>query len=524
MADSFENLQSGVMEALRSGHFHGARTLLVTGAKPFALKSDYWRLRMQYAHATGDNAEFEAAVADMAKRGPHDAKLHLEVAMLCLQCGHLGAARNAALTGADCVRSRDGAIRDALGTVLARCGCEDRAVILFREASALLPDNPAILYNLATAERFVGRLDVADRILGKVLKLTPDHAEAHLLRSGLRIQTGSDNHIAALRSALASSSGRPAEQVPLLFALAKECEDIGDHAEAIKALKAGNGLRRSMMRYEVAGDVAAIRNIIEQFDATSVCPPCEFAPGSQAAIFIVGLPRSGTTLLETLLDRHSAITGAGELQVFPNASIEGVRHLSGGGVDKLQFAALSRRIDPTWLGARYMAEADPRATPHFIDKLPLNYLYLGLIRRSLPQARIILVERDPLDSCYAMYKTLFEDAYPFTYDLDDLAEYYIAYRQLVCHWQSVLGPALHVVHYEELVRQPESTLREVLSFLALPWEEGCLDPRRSNRAVSTASAVQVRQPVHDRSIGNWRPYADELSPLIAKLREVGIVG
>jgi hypothetical protein len=237
------------------------------------------------------------------------------------------------------------------------------------------------------------------------------------------------------------------------------------------------------------------------------------------AIFVIGLPRSGTTLVESILAAHSEVQAGGELQAFPRACIEAVQALGGAMVPKLGFVERALEVDPRALGERYIAATRPQTgdRPRFTDKLPLNYLYAGLIRRALPRARIVALVREPMDSCYAMYKALFTGAYPFSYDLDELGRYHAAWQRLMRHWQSVLGDALLVVRYEELVTAQEAVTGRILHHCGLPWQDACLEFRGRSAAVATASAAQVRQPVYRTSIGKWRHYERQLQPLARHL-------
>ncbi|NQV87841.1 MAG: sulfotransferase, partial [Woeseiaceae bacterium] len=179
------------------------------------------------------------------------------------------------------------------------------------------------------------------------------------------------------------------------------------------------------------------------------------------------------------------------------------------------------------LGADYIAATRSRTghTAHFVDKLPLNFLYAGSIHLALPKAKIVLLERDPMDTCYAVFKAVFESVYPFSYDLTELANYYVAYRQLIDHWQAVMPGVLHVVNYEELATEPKPVIENLLSYCGLSWEEACLKYYDNEQASTTASAVQVRDALYRTSIGKWRNYEKQLAPvaeiLDAKLRRSG---
>jgi hypothetical protein len=214
----------------------------------------------------------------------------------------------------------------------------------------------------------------------------------------------------------------------------------------------------------------------------------------------------------------------GELESFPLATIRAVQGVTRHPVDKLEFVQRALEVNFASLGKEYIESTRPRTghRPRFTDKLPLNYLYAGLIHAALPNARLILLRRHPLDNCYAMYKTLFGSAYPFSYDLTELAHYYVAWHRLMQHWESVLGGALLCVEYEDLVSDQEGVSRRIIEHCRLPWEDGCLEFHRNSASVATASAVQVRQPIYSSSVGRWRSYAKQLDALASHLRTNGI--
>jgi Sulfotransferase family len=220
-------------------------------------------------------------------------------------------------------------------------------------------------------------------------------------------------------------------------------------------------------------------------------------------------------MLERILASHSQVHAAGELQAFPTETIKAVQRNAGRAIGKLEFVERALDTDPRALGRAYLAAAHPQAAEkvRWVDKQPLNYLYAGMIARALPRARIIALARDPIDSCFAMYKTLFAGAYPFSYDLSDLGQYYAAWHRLMRHWQAVLGERLLIVHYEDLVDDQEPVTREILAHCGLDWENACLAFQEQRSAVTTASAVQVRQGMYSSSIGKWRRFERQLAPL-----------
>jgi hypothetical protein len=310
----------------------------------------------------------------------------------------------------------------------------------------------------------------------------------------------------------------------LRFALGKEYEDLQRYRQAFAHFDAGNMLQRTHMKYDVSEDVAVIDRIIEAHTSQRL----SMAPAgyeSEEPIFVVGLPRTGTTLVERILGAHSAVFSAGELNDFALALLQTARE-SGANpkISKLELVEGSLSLNMRAFGRRYIERTRPRTgrSPRFVDKLPGNYLYLGLISAALPQARIVILEREAMDACCAIFNTLFAGPYPFSYDLSDLGTYYLAYRRLADHWVQSLGDRILLVKYENLVQDFEHEAHRLIEFCGLPWEDACATYYQSAGASSTASAVQVRQPVYRTSIGRWRVYEQQLAPLRSALQSAGI--
>jgi hypothetical protein len=238
---------------------------------------------------------------------------------------------------------------------------------------------------------------------------------------------------------------------------------------------------------------------------------------SSQYLFIVGLPRSGTTLIERILTGLPNVRSNGETENFSRSLLAA----TAAGPNDIFARAAAASADA--VAANYARAANVHgSTDRIIEKLPMNYLYLGAVGRALPDARILGVRRSPLDSCFAMYRTLFGEAYPFSYDMAELARYYAAYERLMNHWRRVLGGRLHEIVYEELVKDPHRVGAAAAAYAGLSWSEAAVDIQRNAAVTLTASAAQVRRPIYGTSSGRWRHYRAHLGPLIQALRKYGV--
>ncbi len=384
----------------------------------------------------------------------------------------------------------------------------------YARAAALLPQDAKALYNWAACLIAIGRLAQAEEVFTRVIALAPRDFDAYYNRSTLRRQNPANNHIAELQRRLARPDLPAAGTVAVGYALAKELEDLGRYAEAFPVLARAATARRRMMNYRVEDDIAAMAMIRRAFGADA-----RGGFAGRQPIFIVGLPRSGTTLVDRILSSHSDVQSRGESSDLATT----VMRLAGSVTDKLDLIRRTAALDPADIGKAYCERLPAGGAPRVIDKTPLNFLYVGLIAAALPGASIVHVRRSAADVCYAMYKTLFRMAYPFSYDLADLGRYYLAYADLMQHWRETLGPRLIEVDYEELVKNQEASTRRLLAACELPFESACLEFHRNPAPSLTASAAQVRQPIYSSSVGLWRRYESSLRPLTNLLKAGGVV-
>lgn len=410
---------------------------------------------------------------------------------------------------------------DALGNLFSLRGDQHKAAACFQRATNREPERAHHWLNLGLSRQATGELATAELAFDRCIALDPGEKDAWLHRSRLRSQSPDSNHVEQLQRALADCGDDWRREMTLRYTLAKELEDLGRYPESFTELSRGSGLRRRHMSHDAALDLEAIETIKQRFSREYLQREVE-GYDSPEPVFVVGLPRTGTTLVERILGSHGDVFAAGELNDFAEQLSALVAPMKPS--DRMEFIRLSALVDSAALGRNYVASARQKtgSKPRFVDKLPLNFLYCGLIHRALPRAKIVHLQRDPMDTCFAIYKTLFRQAYPFSYDLTELGNYYLAYRRLMAHWHAIMPGAILDVEYEALVTDTEAQTRRLLEFCDLPWQDACLEFHRNTAPSMTASLAQVRQRAYTSSIGRWRCYEQELAPLKALLEAGGL--
>jgi len=272
---------------------------------------------------------------------------------------------------------------------------------------------------------------------------------------------------------------------------------------------------RKTFEYDLKSDQQIIQKIKQKYSPDYLSQDVPYSETSKP-IFIVGLPRTGSTLVDRILSSHDDVRSAGEIDDLPAAihyALKKNGHISP--ISKIDLVGESAKILPKEIGEEYQETTKffSSKTKKFIDKTPSNFLYIGLIAKALPNAKIIHVHRDPMDVCFAIYKTLFSRAYPFSYDFHELAGYYHSYRSLMTYWDKVLPGTIHPISYEKLISDTEEEVRKLLDYCELNWDQKCLSFYENKSAVRTASSSQVREKVYNSSIGKWKKYGSELSGL-----------
>jgi tetratricopeptide (TPR) repeat protein len=420
----------------------------------------------------------------------------------------------------------DPLVRNRMGVAMVAMNFADRGLPHLEFAARARPDSAELLCDLGWALLSVGDFEAAERRLGEALAIDQAMVRANVVLAGARRWTRDANHVDRLAALRADPAMAADDAGRLGFALAKELDDVGRYEEAWSVLAEANDAARAASRpWSATRDYELVKALIRRFPKSAFADPSGGADGDLTPIFVVGLPRSGTTLVERILAAHSQARAMGELPVIPTLARFATRARG----PTLTAKEVVASADFPWpaLGARYLAEIAPLAdgARFAIDKLPANSLVIGPIRLALPRARIILVSRGPMDSLFSAYRMRFssETSYGWSFRLDDLAGHYRYHQRLMNHWRSCLGEGLIEVSYEGLLADPEARIRDLLAACGLGFEPVCLSPHLTAGVVLTGSRTAVRAPMNAASVGAWRRYASQLEPLRARLDRWGLL-
>ncbi len=373
-------------------------------------------------------------------------------------------------------------------------------------------------------QQSLGKLDLAEKSYNKVIELNPDNIRARYALSALNKQTVSNNHIDELKKTLSTSRLNDFETASIHSALGKEYEDIKDYDNAFAHFSNSASIMNRLQHYSYEADTRVHQAMMSWF-SKSLDVSTRNGYQSISPIFIVGMPRTGSTLLDRILSSHSHIASAGEIMCFRMA----FQHILGDTTKGDFFESYFERSQPLTnyykIGARYanLSSAVAGTQVYFIDKLPMNYFFLGFIGLALPNAKFIVSHRSAMDTCFSNYKQLFgENYYSYSYDFTNTANHFSVFKKTINFWQNHFKDRMYNAHYEKLINTPEVEIRSLLNFLGLPFEQNCLDFHKNSQSVDTASSSQVRQPLYSSSVEKWRNYEKHLGLLQNRLEVLGV--
>jgi len=407
-----------------------------------------------------------------------------------------------------------------LGATLRELGKPEEAVAACRQAIVLKPNFVEAHNNLAVALTELGRLKEGRAVLEQAVRLAPRNAKCRRNLGEIVRFVAGDPRLAELEQLAAESASLSVgDRIELHFALAKAYEDVGRHPEAFRQWLDGNALKRRQIAYNEAATLGALNRARAVFTSELIRTHRNAGQPSPMPVFIVGMPRSGTTLVEQILASHPQVFGGGELTHFGEA-VKGTRRTFGGSAIFPELVSGMTDDDFRDVGARYLSEIErlAPAAARITDKSPGNFIFAGLIHLALPNATIIHTVRDPVDTCISCFSKLFAEGQKHTYDLAELGRYYRHYQTMMAHWHRVLPPGRILdVRYEDVVADLERTARRIVAHCGLGWDARCLAFHQTERPIRTASATQVRQPIYNHAIGRWRAFEGFVEPLLTAL-------
>lgn len=410
---------------------------------------------------------------------------------------------------------------DTLGVVLSRSGQHANALPLYKKAIAMGSASIDILYNYASALQFTGALDEARKIFSNIIQKQPDHYKSWSSLIHISKQSRDHNHIETLQKLFEKHKANADAALNIGHALAKSYEDIGEHSKTMEFLAKAKAIKKQSIDYDYSHD----RKI---FDAAQSLPALfnirATTVQSQSPIFVVGMPRTGTTLVDRILSSHDNVTSVGELSDFGLQLKYSAKTASPYVLDA-QTLLKSADIDLAHVGAdylNYVRQSFPNLQ-RTLDKMPLNFFLVPQIAKAIPDARIICLKRGAADTILSNYRQLFATSfsyYNYAYDIEDTARYYLRFRALMNHYEKNIDPKIFMqIKYEDLVDDLEPQARKLIEFAGLEWQDQCLNFHENSAPVATASSAQVRSPIYSSSLGRWRKYEAQMRPALKILEQ-----
>jgi len=489
---------SNLLEHYQNGRFSDAEKLAVHITQDFPKHQFAWKVLGAVLGATGRKSEAVDANQKAVALSPQDAEAHSNLGITLKALGRLDEAE-ASYNQAIALKPDLAEAHSNLGNTLKELGRLDEAEASYNQAIALKPDLAEAHSNLGNTLKELGRLDEAEASYNQAIALKPDLADAHRNLTLMKKFDAQDEQYSKMQELYLDKNISEEQRCHINFGLAKACEDLGDFEQAFAHYSEGNMQRKKLLNYDINKDVERFRKIKSNYPqiAYNSLEPEKFSKDLMP-IFIVGMPRSGTTLVEQIISSHSKVTGAGELAFaaqFGAAIATGITEANNESL--LNFRS------------KYLTKLKSVSNENLIitDKMPQNFRYIGLLAAAFPEAKIIHVKRNPAAVCWANYKQYFVSKnIGYCYAIDDVISYHKLYENLMDFWTNTLSNRIYKLDYELLTVNQESETRQLIEYLGLDWDEKCLSPQNNMRSVATASNVQVRKKVYRGSSEQWRKY------------------
>ncbi|OFI36292.1 hypothetical protein BFC17_08610 [Alteromonas lipolytica] len=513
----FQRLLQTGLHSLNTGQFENAKQAVnnALSINPDSTQANF--LAGLVENALNNHSEALKSFSNVLKYDPKNCAVWVHIADLKSGFGEFSEAEKALEKA---VEYDDGSpnLKQMVGLVNSKLMKYQDALDWYQKATHQQPNNIGFLLNQATCLMYLGKIDEAEEVLVSIIKIQPAIASAHWLLSGLR-KTKDQQHVTQMKSLMQSFCFTPNDLAYFHYACGKEYEDLEQWDEAFNSFTAAAASKRTSIKY----DESLEQEMYDYLLATCTEEWLKDGPDGypdESPIFIIGEPRSGTSLVEHIISAHSQISSAGELKNLLYC-INQLSNTVGEHDLTPQLAMRATNCEPFLLGEAYMNSVKRVRgnTAHFVDKLPSNFLFLPLILKILPKAKIIHLRRDPMDTCFSGFKQLFTQAYAYSYDQSEIARHHARYLYMMEAWRTRFGKRFLEIKYEELAMNFEINAHKIIEYLELDWDDNCLRFFEQSTPVSTASSVQVRQPVNTKSIGRWRKYENHLQPMVQELNK-----
>jgi tetratricopeptide (TPR) repeat protein len=489
---------SSLLEHYQNGRLDDAEKQAVSVTQDFPQHPFGWKVLGLVLGATGRKSEAIDALQTAVTLSPQDAEARSNLGVTLQELGRLDEAlasyKQAIALSSDSTESHYN-----LGNTLKELGRLDEALASYKQAIALKPDFAEAHYNLGITLQELGRLDEALASYKQAIALKPDFAEAHRMLTSIKKFDAQDEQYSKMLRIYLNEDISIEQRCHINFALAKACEDLGNIEKAYTYYSEGNELRKKILNYDINQDVELFQKLKSSYpkiEKNSLEP--DNLSKSLMPIFIIGMPRSGTTLVEQIISSHLQVTGAGELNFakqFGAAIATGITEVNNQSLLDLRHNYLNK--------LQNVSNGNLIVT----DKMPQNFRYIGLLAAAFPEAKIVHVKRNPAAVCWANYKQYFVSKnIGYCYAIDDVISYYKLYENLMDFWTSTLSKRIYNLDYEQLTVNQENETRQLIEYLGLDWDESCLSPQKNKRRVTTASNSQVRQKVYQGSSEQWKKY------------------